>query len=318
MKNNLLIFVVSLSALGQISLFFACERTYAQKAGGLVLHRPLTGLSGEPWQPGERLYVEIKVGGEINDFEIHDDYGRKFQPYFFYNGKNTPEIQRLKDRRVSDAEFQRLLKEKMEPLPKTDFDANAFQAWVIIGTAETRHLLFPASGIMVIEVLRGNGPLSAHSGPQTPSFAARYRDVSTIPDGAMTRLSVRLDGTVKLTFDANSDGVFEGVVEPTAVLKGRDAQDTQEPKLNIDIRYGRLDATVSITAVDEGTGVAAILFSTEEGSPVGGKNFTTYKNFKPYTGPFTVPHSSKPITIEAFADDKAGNRSYPITKILKF
>jgi hypothetical protein len=260
---------------------------------------------------GESLYIKIRVAGEINDFEIHDDKGRKFQPYFFQNPKNSVEIRWLQDAKVTDADKRKFFKERLEPLPDTDFNANASEAWVRVGTNETRQIFFPASGWMTIEVVRGKGENSPDSMPHDITFATRYRDVYTVPSGAMVRLTVRLDGTVNLSFDADRDGNFEGTVSPTVVLSGQNAKDISAPELKIEVQYNNSNATITIIATDQETGIDTVFYSLDGESAKG-------MQFERYSVPFTVPLSAKPVRVTAFANDKAGNRSSPSSKVVKF
>jgi hypothetical protein len=106
--------------------------------------------------------------------------------------------------------------------------------------------------------------------------------------------------------DADNDGNFETLVTPTANLTGTAASDVTPPSVNINtVRQGNT-ATATITAQDAGAGVNKIWYSLDG------------QTFDQYTSPVSIPYSANPVTIEAFADDNAANRSGLVAKTVYF
>jgi len=231
-------------------------------------------------KPGasESFYIRMYFSEMLEHIEIHDDQSRKYVPY----------IQGISC-------F----------LPDTDFNATAYDARVRVGAGQTRHILFPSSNVYKIEIVRGIGEKSADGTPKKPTFAARYIDLS-IPSTAWTRLTIQADGKFGLGYDTDKSYRFLNSVNPTVILQGKDAEDLKEPNLKFDVKYSESTAIVSIIAIDEETGIKNIRYSLDG------------KHFRFYSEPFSVNYSSEPIKVEAFADDKAANRSPGYSRIINF
>ena len=137
----------------------------------------------------------------------------------------------------------------------------------------------------------------------TTTRSVRYRDVM-LPEGADVQLSLTPDGPQALAYDADGDGTFEGSVSPTVDVSGEDAGDQEGPVITItETTKGATSSLVSLSAVDEGSGVG-VLFYSLDGS-----------RYQEYTGPFVADPTLTP-TLYAFVDDLVANRStlvHPLT-----
>jgi pimeloyl-ACP methyl ester carboxylesterase len=143
---------------------------------------------------------------------------------------------------------------------------------------------------MEIELVTGTGN-------QTPTSAVRYKDLD-LPVNTHMRLTISQTGIAELRIDADNNGTYETLITPTVNLSGGAATDTEPPTVNINPVAGQGNtATVNITADDFQSGVNKIWYSTDGVS------------FDQFTAPFNITLTSTPITIEAFADDNAANRS---------
>jgi pimeloyl-ACP methyl ester carboxylesterase len=129
--------------------------------------------------------------------------------------------------------------------------------------------------------------------------AIRYTDLG-LTAGTLVRLTVTPTGETELRNDANSDGTFETVIQPTATVTGVAAQDGEGPAVTVTGVAEGLNVRLQIAAADNASGVKSIFYSLD-----GAK-------YQPYTGSFTVDPNQGPV-VYAFAEDNSANRSVLVT-----
>ena len=113
-----------------------------------------------------------------------------------------------------------------------------------------------------------------------------------------------------LAVDSNGDGSVDHYVPPTGDIGPEESTDMAAPSVAIHL-YGQIGpygwyvgaVTVTITAVDNQTGVAKVEYSADRGQHV-----------LAYTGPFTVQADQVSI-LTAQATDRAGNKAWATTRI---
>lgn len=154
--------------------------------------------------------------------------------------------------------------------------------------------------IYLVGFQAGSGPfmvkLSKGVGNVEPNQSIVFQDVS-FPQGTNVKLIVGSQGVSNLLYDSDGNGTFESSLDPTVTLSGQAAKDITPPIVTISaVPHGGM-ATVSIGVFDLESGVKETRYSVD------GIHFSVY------TSPFTIDYSTGPITILAFADDNAGNRS---------
>lgn len=133
---------------------------------------------------------------------------------------------------------------------------------------------------------------------RAPARAMRLLDAQ-LPAGARARFTVERDRISSLAFDSNGDTLLDANVGPTIELKGKPAHDVQPPVVTLASIATRTGRRVTLSASDVGLGVDTIVYSLD------GIHFQLYQR------PFQV--SADTLTVYAFAQDKAGNRSGLIT-----
>ena len=110
--------------------------------------------------------------------------------------------------------------------------------------------------------------------------------------------------------DQDGDGTNEATFTYTEILDAIESEDTVSPKTTIDISgtpspdgWYIGEATVTMNATDnvDGTGIAKIEYTLDEGASV-----------QIYSGPFTI-NANETQTIYAKATDRAGNEEYPFS-----
>lgn len=187
-----------------VQLFFqtACQSSAAEQIviSANTSHQEIVSQDGSLSSAlsNEAFYIKIRLK-VLEDIEIRDDKGYAFQPYCM-SGSQL---------------ISKKCENPFQPLPDTQFNANAMEGWVRVGSKETRHIIFPANDVFYIEVARAKGDLDPKFEPENPTFVIRYCLVS-IPKGALTQLTVKLNETVNLSFDSDGDGTFESTIKPTA------------------------------------------------------------------------------------------------------
>jgi len=147
-----------------------------------------------------------------------------------------------------------------------------------------------------IEIVKGRGNVS-------PDEAIRYNDV-VIGNGT-ARLEFTAAGVGPVRLDANNDGRFESIVQPTAHVTGVAAKDTQRPRVTFEVL--KRDATtiiIAIKAVDRETGVKRVFYS-----------FDGVSDF-PYEGPVRIKLKDAE-SFWAIAEDHAGNQTIAVFDINK-
>lgn len=157
---------------------------------------------------------------------------------------------------------------------------------LVIPTSQTYGVTLRADGPMFIQVTRET---------DVPGMAVRYQDLE-LPTGASARLRVTPQGIESLFYDANGDGTFETVVQPTVSLSGAAATDVSPPAVTFASSAQTGTLTVTISAADSGSGVKSIHYSVNGAQ------------YKPYTGPLSVNPLAGAV-VSAFAEDNAANRS---------
>jgi hypothetical protein len=139
-----------------------------------------------------------------------------------------------------------------------------------------------------IEILKGYGR-------KIPSKAIRYLDLR-LPAGVRAWLRFTPQGIENLRYDANGDGIFESTVNPTYSVSDQAARDLTAPTVTINAAVSANVATVSVTAIDDETGVSRIYYSIGNG------------DYQLYTAPFPVNLLQDQI-VHVSAEDNAGNYS---------
>jgi len=131
---------------------------------------------------------------------------------------------------------------------------------------------------------------------ESTSQALRYQDLN-LPPSVKALLSFTPQGVDLLRYDGNGDGTFETVVNPTALVAGTAAQDTEAPVLTVaENRQSQNVTVVTVSATDVGSSVKKVSYSLD------GTNYQTY------SGTFSVdPYRTRKIY--SFAEDNVGNRS---------
>lgn len=107
-------------------------------------------------------------------------------------------------------------------------------------------------------------------------------------------------GVENLRYDANGDGIFESVLEPTAAAIGESARDADAPVIAFTESGIGASRLVSIGATDAMTGVKIIRYSLDG------------QRYYVYSGPIAVS-ACNASRVYAVADDNVGNRSEVFT-----
>ncbi|HXQ34522.1 MAG TPA: hypothetical protein VN843_10970 [Anaerolineales bacterium] len=161
--------------------------------------------------------------------------------------------------------------------------------FITLPVGETYSITFEAQNpAMTLEIVKGKGNVS-------PDEAIRYNDL--VLDKAKARFQVSATGVTSLQIDANHDGRFESILEPTAHVVGAAAKDTRGPEITFEVL--QRDATsilIAIKAIDKQTGVKNLFYSIDK------------EYIFPYESPVRV-NLSESNFIMGIADDNAGNRS---------
>ncbi|MCP4397958.1 MAG: PEP-CTERM sorting domain-containing protein [bacterium] len=160
---------------------------------------------------------------------------------------------------------------------------------VTMGMRHTYTITFETTEGVAIDFIVGE--------PDKPTQAVRYWDLD-IPAGVKAQLQSPADGIGLewLHYDADGDGVFESVVQPTVEVTGSDAQDNEPPTLSIATTPQASNLLVTLSAEDNLSGVKAVYYSVDG------------VNYQHYTAPFDVDPSQHPV-VYADADDNVANRS---------
>jgi probable HAF family extracellular repeat protein len=130
---------------------------------------------------------------------------------------------------------------------------------------------------------------------ETPTEVIRYTD-TVLPAAVTAQLKILPEGVDDLRYDADGDGTFETALAPSVALSGEAAKDVTPPA----VQLSSAAQQIIVNASDTESIVKSVHYSLDG------------RSFKPYTGPVTVT-SAQPVTVHAFADDAAGNRSAPAT-----
>ena len=141
---------------------------------------------------------------------------------------------------------------------------------------------------MYLEIVKGRGNSS-------PEEAIRYRDLSL--GSGKARFEITAQGIGPLRLDADFDGRFETLLEPTVRLRGGAARDTSGPELSFRVlERNSTSLLISIDAKDDASGVKTIYYSLDGNHAL------------PYHTPVRIERRQTSF-IWAFAEDNAGNRS---------
>lgn len=173
-------------------------------------------------------------------------------------------------------------------------------AYEMIG-AKSVMLILETGTSYVAELKVGAYPIELElltgTGNENPVAAHRFKDLD-LPADTLVRLTISANGDIEMRADLDNNGSFETFLAPTSSLSGNAATDTEPPTVHIDAVAGEGNiATININSDDTASGVYKTWFSLNG------------VEFDQYTGPFQIPVASNPVTIEAFADDNAANRS---------
>jgi hypothetical protein len=162
---------------------------------------------------------------------------------------------------------------------------------------ETYSMTFGSDdGAVTVEIVMGRGNVS-------PDEAIRYNDL-LIGTGT-ARLQFTAGGVGPLQLDANNDGRFESILQPTAHVTGLAAKDTHRPRVEFEVLHR--DATtivIAIKAVDEGTGVKSVFYSFDGRSDI------------PYQAPIRIKLKEADL-IYAIAEDRVGNQTIAVYEFRK-
>jgi hypothetical protein len=141
---------------------------------------------------------------------------------------------------------------------------------------------------MILEIVKGRGNVS-------PDEAIRYNDL--VLDKARARFQLTAAGVTPLRLDANHDGRFESILEPSAHVVGTAAKDTRGPEIRFEVlERDAYSVLVAIKAIDKETGVKNLFYSIDK------------KHDFPYESPVRVKLNESTFIV-GVADDNAGNRS---------
>jgi pimeloyl-ACP methyl ester carboxylesterase len=178
------------------------------------------------------------------------------------------------------------------PDVETSFMGDNAESIVIpVSATEEYSIRFQSTGApLAIDINKG-------ADDDAPVQAIRYLDL-TLPNGVRGELKFSsAQDPETLRYDGDGNGSFETVVNPTHFVNGPAAGDVAEPVLSI--AEGPQQAAVSqvtITAVDAGSGVHDVNYSTDG------------THFQPYIGPLSLNAAQTPV-LHAFATDNVGNRT---------
>ncbi len=126
--------------------------------------------------------------------------------------------------------------------------------------------------------------------------ATKYLDLQ-LPVGTNAWLKFTSNGLESLRYDADNDGVFETLVQPTFQLTGAAANDKTPPNIGVSFTVNNNTATVTINSTDSETGINQIRYIV---------NGETSDHI--YNTPFTIGlNQSKLLYVSA--EDNAGNRN---------
>lgn len=175
-------------------------------------------------------------------------------------------------------------------LPEVTFDVMGSKAYSIaMPTDQTFTITFRTENeSMFIEIIKGVGT-------EQPMQAIRYRDLN-LPAGVNALLRLTANGVDNLRYDADGDGTFETVVQPTASATGPLALDVEPPTVTISGTYQQNTAVVTLVAQDNISGVKNMRYSFDGA------------HYQFYSSPFTV-NLAQAHTLYVFADDNMANRS---------
>lgn len=175
-------------------------------------------------------------------------------------------------------------------VPGVDFHTIGEKSFEVIMPADsTFTLTFNAgTGPMFIELIKAVSK-------DSPLQAIRYRDLN-LPAGVNSLLRLTANGVENLRYDADGDGSFETVVQPTASATGALALDVDPPTVSISGTYQQNTALVTLAAQDNISGVKNMRYSFDGA------------HFQFYSSPFTV-NLAQAHTLYVFADDNMANRS---------
>jgi hypothetical protein len=177
------------------------------------------------------------------------------------------------------------------------YDQGVDSVYVMVPVGDTYSITFGTDEpSLSVEIVRGRGNVS-------PDEAIRYNDV--VVGNGTGRLEFTAAGVGPVRLDANNDGRFESIVQPTAHVTGLAAKDTHRPRVEFEVL--KSDATtiiIAIKAVDVETGVKKLFYSFDGLTDV------------PYEGPVRIRLKDVEV-FWAIAEDHAGNQTiaaYDITK----
>jgi hypothetical protein len=160
---------------------------------------------------------------------------------------------------------------------------------IVVPVGDTYTITFETDDPAMLQIIKGRGDVS-------PEEAVRYNDL--VLNNGTARFQLSATGVSPVRLDANGDGRFETILEPTAHVRGLAAKDKRGPEITFEVLQRDANTIlVAIKAVDKETGVKSIFYSIDG------------KYDSPYKEPVRVDlkHST---FIYGFADDSAGNRSF--------
>lgn len=166
----------------------------------------------------------------------------------------------------------------------------------IIGP-KASEVILPSSTSFTLTLRADSGPMAIiiARGNEQPDLAVKYQDLS-LPVGVFAIIRFTQQGVENLAYDADGNGTFETVINPTISTTGSLAADNTPPDISLVPTTQGNALNISLNATDIGVGVRTVQYSLD------GAHFQTY------TGPFAVNPLTGPA-VYAYAEDFAYNRS---------
>lgn len=141
-----------------------------------------------------------------------------------------------------------------------------------------------------IDLTKGKG-----NAPEDASQIIRYLDVN-LPAGTAVMLKITAFEVENARYDADGDGSFESIIDPTASAIGESARDVEAPVLTFSEQTQGANRVITIRATDNSSGVKIIRYSIDG------------IRYQPYSSPISID-SCQTRRVYAIADDNVGNRS---------
>ena len=149
-----------------------------------------------------------------------------------------------------------------------------------------------------IKLTKGQG-----NAPETATRIIRYLDLN-LPSGTALMLKITGQRVENVRYDADGNGSFESIIQPTASAIGELARDAEAPIVTFSEQMQGTNRVITITAADNLSGVKIIRYSLDG------------KKYQPYSSTIVL-NTVQRATIYAIADDNVANRSGIFTHEIK-